>query len=64
MSTILPEGEQLRRAIQWIAEQRSRHPEVRVSAFVHQAITRFDLQPLDAEFLIGFYKKDPAPDNP
>lgn len=57
MSTIMPEGESIRKAIKWISEQLQENPEEKVQKFVHQAITRFDLSPKDANFLLNFYSK-------
>lgn len=55
MSTTLPEGEAIRKAVKWISEQIKEHPDERVQRFVNEAITRFDLSPRDASFLISFY---------
>ncbi|MFQ5751486.1 MAG: hypothetical protein ACE5HI_05765 [bacterium] len=57
MSTILPEGEAIRRAVKWISEQLQANPAQNAQKFVHEAITRFDLSPKDSEFLIKFYSK-------
>ena len=57
MSTILPEGEAIRRAVNWISEQLQKNPGQNVQRFVHAAITRFDLSPKDADFLLKFYSK-------
>ncbi|MCG8607047.1 hypothetical protein MJD09_18945 [bacterium] len=58
MTTVLPEGECLRRAVNWISEQTQSHPHKKPLRFVNEAITRFDLSPKDADFLINFYKKN------
>ncbi len=55
MSTILPEGESIRKAVKWVSDQLKEHPDSRVQKLVNQAITRFDLSPKDSEFLINFY---------
>jgi hypothetical protein len=57
MTTILPEGENIRRAITWISEQVQSYPDVKLQGFINDAITRFDLSPKDADFLLNFYKK-------
>jgi hypothetical protein len=44
---LLPKGEALRRAITWLAEQGSWTPEL-----IDQASQRFDLSPIDEEFLL------------
>ena len=48
--TLLPEGEELRRAVQWIGE----HGEHTLAA-VEEACRRFDLSPADEEFLIRHF---------
>jgi hypothetical protein len=46
-----PKGEPLRRAVRWISEQRMDRPGVDIAALVNEAGFRFDLGPLDQEFL-------------
>jgi hypothetical protein len=50
--TILPEGEQLRRAIKWISDQRAADPEASLFKLVEEACLKFDLPPKDEEFLL------------
>jgi hypothetical protein len=45
--TIMPKGDALRRAIAWLVEQGPWTPEL-----VDAACQRFDLSPLDEEFLL------------
>jgi hypothetical protein len=54
---MLPEGEELRRAVKWISGNLQDDPDQPVQSLVHKAIFTFDLSPRDAEFLIGFYRK-------
>ncbi len=53
--SILPEGEQLRRAIKWISDERLDKPGASLSALIQEACLKFDLPPKDAEFLIHFF---------
>jgi hypothetical protein len=53
--SILPEGEQLRRAVKWISDERSENPETSLSALIGKACLKFDLAPKDAEFLMHFF---------
>ena len=55
MSTILPEGEGIRRAVKWISEQRKSEPDTPISQLVHAAIAQFVLSPKDGMALIQFY---------
>jgi len=59
MSTLLPEGEAVRRAIKWISDKRQENPDLSTKKLVLEAITRFDLSPKDADFLLEFYKSPP-----
>ncbi|MFQ5603995.1 MAG: hypothetical protein ACE5HS_12070 [bacterium] len=58
MTTILPPGESIRKAVKWISEQIQQQPDENVFKFVNEAITRFDLSPKDADFLLKFYRKE------
>lgn len=57
MHDLLPEGEDLRRAVKWISGNLQENSGQAVQPLVHEAIFKFDLSPRDAEFLIGFYSK-------
>lgn len=58
MSNLLPEGEELRRAVKWVSGNLQEDPGQPLHQLVQQAIFKFDLSPRDAEFLIGFYRKE------
>jgi hypothetical protein len=49
---LLPPGEQLRRAILWISEQRQLRPTTPTVAIVDEACKQFDLTPREEEFLL------------
>ena len=55
--SILPEGEDLRKAVTWISEERQTDPNANLSKLIQSACMKFDLSPKDAEFLDKFYKK-------
>jgi hypothetical protein len=57
MTTVMPEGEALRRAVKWISAELSDNPDKSVQKLLNEAVTRFDLSPKDTEFLMSFYKK-------
>jgi len=57
MSNILPEGEELHRAIKWISDNLQDDAGQPLQPLVQQAIFKFNLSPKDAEFLIDFYRK-------
>jgi hypothetical protein len=51
--TTLPHGENLRNAIRWISEQRQWHAgNIKPRELVEKASLRFDLTPLEEDFLI------------
>ena len=52
---ILPEGEQLRRAIKWISDSRLDDPKARLFTLIGEAGLKFDLSPKDQEKLVNFY---------
>ena len=52
--SILPEGEQLRRAVKWISDERLDNPGASLSKLIADACLKFDLPPKDAEFLMRF----------
>ena len=54
MSSILPEGTSLRKAVQWISKMRE-EGKTSLPALVDQACARFNLSPKDAEFLSRFF---------
>jgi len=53
--SILPEGEQLRRAVKWISDERLGDPDVSLTKLIGDACLKFDLPPKDAEFLMRFF---------
>jgi len=59
--SILHEGEQLRRAIKWISDERTENPGVSLSKLINDACLKFDLPPKDAECLMRlFAEKGPV----
>ena len=55
MHELLPDGEEIRRAVKWVSGRLQENPGQPVGPFVQEAIFKFDLSPLDAEFLIMFF---------
>ena len=58
MTTVQPEGEDLRKAVKWISEERKYDPRTRLSKLIEEACLKFDLSPMDAEYLLKLLKKD------
>jgi len=57
MGTIMPEGEDIKRAIKWISLRREEMPGMPTAKLIEEAAFKFDLSPLDQEFLAGFFQK-------
>ena len=58
MTTIHPQGDALKKAIQWISEARKKDPEINLGKLVDQAAFQFDLTPKDSEFLLRFVRQE------
>ncbi len=56
MSTVMPDGESSRKAIRWISSHLETGGERKLWTLINEAITRFDLNPFEAQKLIRFYK--------
>jgi hypothetical protein len=57
MHDLLPDGEDLRRAVKWVSGNLQADPGQPVQPLIQQAIFKFDLSPLDGEFLIRLYSQ-------
>ncbi len=58
MTAIMPEGEAIRKAVKWVSAALQEESALPLKDLVQQAIIRFDLSPLEADFLMRFYQKD------
>ncbi len=57
--TILPEGDDIRKAVKWIDEMRHEKPKKPLPELICEAALKFDLPPKDQEFLTrNFCKKE------
>ena len=56
MPTVQPEGEDIRKAVKWISEERKYNPEAKLSNLIQEACLKFDLSPMDAEYLMKMLK--------
>ncbi len=52
------QGEDLRKAVKWVSEMRKYEPERVLKDVLEEACRKFDLSPMDAEFLVRFVKED------
>jgi hypothetical protein len=55
--SVMPEGENVRKAVKWISDKKQYEPEDcgPIMTMIEQAAKRFDLSPKDEEFLIRFF---------
>lgn len=60
-SGVLPEGEEIRRAIPWLTQRAIDEPATPTWALIEQAAVRFNLSPLQAEFLRTSWERPPRP---
>ena len=56
MGTVLPQGESLRRAVQWISEELKMNENQDKMKLLNEATMKFDLSPNEGEFLYNMYK--------
>ena len=54
--TIMPQGEELRKAVKWISEMRQLEPSKDPQKLVEEACLKFNLSPIEAEYLAKFEK--------
>jgi hypothetical protein len=50
--SIQPKGEDLRKAVKWVGEERKYNPAKDLKALIEEACLKFNLSPVDADFLL------------
>jgi len=56
MTGVGPEGENVRKAVQWISDKRQYEEGGPLATLIEEASGRFNLSPKDEEFLFRFFK--------
>jgi hypothetical protein len=56
MATIQPQGESIRQAVKWISAELQEDPCKRIRGLIQEASLRFNLSPLEEEYLVSFYR--------
>lgn len=56
--SILPEGEQLRKAVKWVSDGRTENPGAPLFTLIEKACLKFDLAPKDEEFLMRYFTEN------
>jgi hypothetical protein len=54
---VVPGGEALRDALKWLSERRKADPLAPRATLIDEAAQRFDLTPLDVDFLLANWKE-------
>jgi hypothetical protein len=57
MTTIMPEGDNLRKAVKWIAELRSEGTDLSDKELVEKVCLKFNLSPLEADYMVRWIKE-------
>ena len=52
--SIQPQGEEIRKAVKWVSDQRKFKPGKDLNKIIEEACIRFNLSPKEAEFLERF----------
>jgi hypothetical protein len=50
--TIQPKGEDLRKAVKWVSDERMYNPQKKLKTLIEEACLKFNLSPVDADFLL------------
>ena len=56
MTVVGPEGENVRKAVQWISDKRQYEGGGPLANIIEEASQRFNLSPKDEEFILRFFK--------
>jgi len=56
MATIMPESENVQKAIKWVSANLEENKQP-LQKLVEQAVFKFDLSPKDTDFLTGFFRE-------
>ena len=56
--SIQPKGEHIRNAVKWVSEMRTDEPETSLVEIVEKAAVKFDLSPMEAEWLQRFVREN------
>jgi hypothetical protein len=57
MATIMPDGEEVKKAVKWISAQLEEKNNEPLAMLIEDAVFKFDLSPKEADFLTRFFGK-------
>ena len=58
MTTVQPKGEEIRKAVKWISDERQYGAEKPLIKLIEEAGLKFNLSPADQEYLINFFRNE------
>ena len=58
MTTVQPEGEDLRKAVKWISDERQYGDPKTLLQLIEEAGLKFDLSPMAVEYLVNFFRNE------
>ena len=57
MTTVQPDGEEIRKAVKWISDERRYGVGKPLIKLIEEAGLKFNLSPADQEYLINFFRE-------
>lgn len=54
---MFPKGEKIKNAIKWVTENKKDFPAKELISIVNEANIKFDLNPVESDFLVRFFKE-------
>jgi hypothetical protein len=54
---VVPAGESIRSALKWLSERRQEEPAAARGKLIDEAALRFDLSPVEVDFLLNHWKE-------
>jgi len=60
MTTVMPEGAAVRKAVQWVSKMIEDGEKSPLPTLIEQACVRFNLSPVDSDFLDRFFRQRQA----
>lgn len=57
--SLTPRGDDIRKAVKWVSEERKARPDADPRKLANEAAKMFDLSPKDADFLHRFVQESP-----
>ena len=58
MTTVQPDGEDLRKAVKWISDERQYGDPKTLLQLIEEAGLKFDLSPMAVEYLVNFFRNE------